>query len=717
MLDKVTKFVNFFDIGDLRFFFLIAKKNFKNLATITLLISILVYLFSLNLEKKYISEATIVISPDENKIVNIEEVYALDTQINRINNQIAILKSDEVLEYIVEDKKKQLEFESLYSNTKSSFLQRILKRKQTVNKEYVKNILRNNFSVNSIPRSDVLKLSFVSKDPKISQLALRSIIDSYQRYEVDSKIQITNYANTKITSRLKDLAKQIDDAEKKLADYKKKNNLVDTGNVKELKIQEVESISKRIIDAKKDFQKKQNDLLSIKVADGDMDALLAIEDLRTIKSISTIKDDLTANKSQIQSLSLIYKDAHPKLVKAYDLEKNLNSQLKKEIDISIEQKAFELANLDSFIKLSNDELKMATDELRTIEEKEAGMMRFSREVESSEKLYESFLQRVKETNEAQNLQVSKLKIIETPSLSLNPISPRPNQNFIFSLFLSFFAFYSLVFYKELNASVIKSPEAIDSLDISQVGVLPKVSKLKRGFHILQMFLEDSESNFSESIRSSRAIIESKFKKNSSYMVTSSNPSEGKTTYAFNLALSLEKSSKVLFIEADIRRPSVLNSFYKFDKEIHGLGEIISGSHQLKDTIFKVPGTNLDIITSGEKRFDMSDIVNKDQIKKFFDVLKLEYDYVIIDSPPVQPVSDTLILAQATDYNLFLIRSEATRTVTFMSSIKKIQNVGSKIHGIIINDLDTSKDSYYAYYYNYSPYYYNYYNYYNNKNSD
>ena len=716
MLDKVTKFVNFFDIGDLRFFFLIAKKNFKNLAIVTFLISILVFLFSLNLEKKYISEATIVISPDENKIVNIEEVYALDSQINRINNQIAILRSDEVLEYIVEDKKKQLEFESLYSNTKSSFIQRIFKRKQKVDKEYVKNILRSNFNVNNIPRSDVLKLSFISKDPKISQLALKSIIDSYQRYEVDSKIQITNYANTKITTRLKDLVRQIDEAEKKLADYKKNNKLVDTGNVKELKIKEIESISKRIIDAKQDFQKKQNDLLSIKVADGDVDALLAIEDLREIKSISLIKDDLSANKSQIQSLSLIYKDAHPKLVKAYDLEKNLNNQLKKEIDISIEQKAFELGNLDNFIKLSNEELEKATDELRIIEEKEAGMMKFSREVESSEKLYESFLQRVKETNEAQNLQVSKLKIIETPSLSLNPISPKPNQNFILSLFLSFFAFYSLVFYKELNASVIKSPEAIDSLEIPQVGVLPKVSKLKRGFHILQMFLEDSESNFSESIRSSRAIIESKFKKNSSYMITSSNPSEGKTTYAFNLALSLEKSSKVLFIEADIRRPSVLNSFYKFDKEIQGLGEIISGSHQLKDTTFKVPGTNLDIITSGEKRFDMSDIVNKDQIKKFFDVLKLEYDYVIIDSPPVQPVSDTLILAQATDYNLFLIRSEATRTVTFMSSIKKIQNVGSKIHGIIINDLDTSKDSYYAYYYNYSPYYYNYYNYYNNKNS-
>ena len=445
-----------------------------------------------------------------------------------------------------------------------------------------------------------------------------------------------------------------------------------------------------------------------------MDDLLAIEELRTAKEISSIQDSLSANESNIQSLSLIYTSKHPKLAKAQEFHQKLKTQLKEKINISIQQKAFELGNMDNFIKLSEEELKNATDELRVIEEKESGMMKFSREVESSKKLYESFLQRVKETNEAQNLQVSKLKVIETPNLPSGPFTPQPTKNFILSLFLSFVAFYSLVFYKEMNSSVVKSPEAIDSLEIPQVGVLPKVSKLKRGFHILQMFLEDSESNFSESIRSSRAIIESKFKKNSSYMVTSSNPSEGKTTYAFNLALSLEKTNKVLFIEADIRRPSVLNSFYQFDKEIFGLGEIISGSSQLKETIFKVPGTNLDIITSGEKRFDMSDIVNKEQIKKFLDVLKIDYDYVIIDSPPVQPVSDTLILAQATDFNLFLIRSEATRTVTFMSSIKKIQNVGSKIHGIIINDLDTSKDSYYAYYYNYSPHYYNYNNYYRSK---
>ena len=707
MIEKLNSLFNIFDIGDLKFFFLVAKKNLKNLITLALIISLLVFLISLNKEKKYLSKATIVISPDESKIVNIEEVYSIEAQNNRINNQIAILKSDEVQEYIVNDKKNTMQFKNLYAENENNFLQRILSKKIVVDKNFLKAKLTNNFNVKNLPRSDVLELSFVSSNPKISQLALNNIIDSYQRYEIDSKIKITNYANQKITERLNELVSQMDVAQKKLSNYKRENNLVDTGNVKELKIKEIQSISNRIVEAKKSYQEQQNDLLSIKIAEGDVDALLAIEDLRSREEITNIKKSLNANDSNIQSLSLIYTDKHPKIVQANEVSLNLEKQLKEILEENVQQKAFELSNLNNFIKLSEEDLQKATDELRDIEEKEAGMLKFSREVESSRKLYESFLQRVKETNEAQNLQVSKLKIIETPSLPMSPFSPTPFKDAILTFIISIIGIYGLLFYREMNSSVIKSPEAIDSLDIAQIGILPRVDKLKRGFHILQMFVEDSSSNFSEAIRSSRATVESKFQKNKSYMVTSSNPSEGKTTYAFNLALSLEKSNKVLFIEADIRRPSVLNSFYQFDKEILGLGEIISGSAQLKEVIFKVPGTELDIITSGEKRFDMSDIVNKEQIKKFFDVLKMEYDYVIIDSPPVQPVSDTLILAQAADYKLFVIRSEETRTASFMSSIKKIQNVGSKINGIVINDLDTSKDSYYSYYYNYTAdYYYN-----------
>jgi succinoglycan biosynthesis transport protein ExoP len=705
MLNKITEIVNFFDLGDLRYYYLIAKKNIKNLLLVSILIALAVYFVSLNVEKKYLSKATIVIAPDENKIVNIEEVYSLESMQNRVNNQIAILKSEEVIDYIVEDEKNELEFKNLYSSMQRSFFVRILSKNPIIDKDYIKGILRSNFNVKNLPRSDVLELSFVSNNPKISQLALKNIIDSYQRYEIDSKIQITNYANTKITERLKDLTVQMDEADAKLAQYKRENDLVDTGNVKELKIKEIQSISTRILDAKKKYQEQQNDLLAIKVAEGDVDALLAIEDLNNREEISNIKNNLSANESNIQSLLLIYTKKHPKVTQAYEQNSSLENQLKKILDETIQKKAFELSNLKTFINLSNDELDKAKNELRFIEEKEAGMMKYVREVESSRKLYETFLQRVKETNEAQNLQVSKIKIIETPTLSQEPFSPNPKKNFILAIIISFFGFYTLIFYREMNTSTISSPETIENYGLTHIGILPKVNELKKGFHILQMFLEDPDSSFSESIRSARATVESKFKKNSSFLVTSSNPGEGKTTFAFNLALSLEKSSKVLFIEADIRRPSVLNSFYKFDRKILGLGEIISSNTDLKSSIFKVPGTELDIITSGEKRFDMSDIVNKEQIKKFFDLLKMQYEYVIIDSPPVQPVSDTLILSQGTDHNLFVIRADFSRNVTFLSSMKKMQNVNVSIDGVILNDLDTSKDSYYSYQYNYSHNYY------------
>ena len=344
---------SFFEIGDIKYFYLVAKKNIKNLVLLSFLVSLLVFFISLNLTKKYMSNATLVIAPDENKIINIEEVYSLESIQNRVNNQIAILKSEEVIDYVVEDNKNELEFKNLYSTIEKSFLNRIFSRKENIDKNYLKDILRKNFEVSNLPRSDVLKLSFISSDPKISQLALKNIIDSYQRYEIDSKIQITNYANTKITDRLKDLTKQMDEADSKLAQYKRENDLIDTGNVKELKIKEIQSISNRILDAKEKHQKQQNDLLAIKVANGDVDALLAIEDLNNREEISNIKNNISANESNIQSLKLVYTEKHPKLSQAYEQNNSLENQLKEILDETIQKKAFELSNLNNFINLSN----------------------------------------------------------------------------------------------------------------------------------------------------------------------------------------------------------------------------------------------------------------------------------------------------------------------------------------------------------------------------
>ena len=703
MIDNKSTTIDFIDLDPI-FLLSILKRYIIYLIIFASLVSSLVLIYTLNLDKKYKSQAKIVIERDENNIVNIQEYSNMVSSSNRINNQIALFKSDQVLEYIISNKKNYQQFINFFSENNQNFVQKILKKKKKFNVKSLKSVISTNLNITNLKNSDILILSFQSTNPSVAKLALEQIIDSYQRYEIDSNIQVTSYANEKISDRLNILVGQMDIAQKKLSIYKKDNKLVDTGNVKQLKINEINSISERIINAKQEYQDQQNDLLSIKVAEGDVDALLAIKDLKSRKDISDIKNILNATDSNIQSLSLIYTDQHPKIIQAKDQKKNLTKQLKNILDENIQQKAFELSNLDNFLRLSEKEMQKVTDELRIIEEKESGMLKFTRELESSQKLYESFLQRVKETNEAQNLQVSKLKIIELPSLPGSHFYPNPKKNFTIAFFLSIILGYTLLFFKEINLTALKNTEVIDSLNILQLGILPRVGKIKDGNDILQMFTSDNESHFAESIRSARTVLESKFSKHKSFLITSSNPSEGKTTFAFNLALSLEKSNKVLFIEGDLRRPTVLRRFVGFEGKKFGLSEIISGTAEFQEVIHEIPGTKLNIITAGEVKVDLSDVVTKDQLKKFFDTLKIEYDFIIIDSPPVQPVSDTLLLVQAVDYNFFIIRSEQTKTGSLMSSVKKIKNVGAKIDGIILNDVDTTSGGYgYGYGYGYGGY--------------
>ena len=122
-----------------------------------------------------------------------------------------------------------------------------------------------------------------------------------------------------------------------------------------------------------------------------------------------------------------------------------------------------------------------------------------------------FLQRQKETNEAQNLQISKLQIIERPNFAEKPFAPKPKKTVI-AFISSVVLFYSLIFYREMNFSIIKTPEALDHLNIPQIGILPKVLDIKKGYHILQNFIADSGLIFSEAVRSSRTIIGLNLKK-------------------------------------------------------------------------------------------------------------------------------------------------------------------------------------------------------------
>ena len=678
-----------------------------------LLFGLLGLFIALNINPTFKSQATLVIEESTKNIVNIEEVYSGDSprggfrSTNYINNQIQILESDEVLGTIVADEKFKTKAETMYKKLPKNFLlqSRIFsffkndKQKNQEKKINLKSYIKTNLAVSQIRNSDVVNITMTSENAELAKFLLEQVIEAYLRYDVDTKVKVTNYANAQINLRLSKLLEQMEIAEQKLLNYKKENNLIDIGDIKDLKIDQIKSVSKRIIDANRELQKKQNDLTAIKLADGNIEELLAIADLRSKKEVDAIRTNINATNDNIEALQIIYKDEHPKVKKILKTKKNLDNRLKEILDENIAAAAYELGNLKGFISISEEELNNAKFDLQDLEEKDIALKQFVREVETNNKIYETFLQRMKETNEVKELQSSNVRIIQNALLPLLPISPNISKIVIMFYLISFGLIFCTLIYFEFNTNTVIEPSNLEGLNIPVLATLPSVKNIAKGYHLSQMFIEDVDSEFSESIRTLRTLLVAKFQKNKSILISSTYSGEGKTTISLNTALAFSKIGKVLLVETDIRRPSVLTKTSQADEAPKiGFSDIIQGADiKLSDCIMKLPGSEIEVMTSGTRRSDLTDLTTPEKLKQFFDVLKNNYDYLIVDTPPIQPVSDTLFISQATDHNLLVVRSNVTKMVGIKSVLKKLENVDVKVDGLVFNDLDTSKASYYGYY--------------------
>ena len=698
---------------NLAHYWIIFLKYKRILFLAPVLFAVLGLFIALNINPIFQSQATLVIEESTKNIVNIEEVYSGDSprggfkNLNYINNQIQILESDEVLGTIELNKKNKNKIEALITKLPKNFLSQnkifsLIKKDDSKNEEKkinIKKYIKSNLGVTQIRNSDVVNITMTSGSAELAKFLLEQVIEAYLKYDVDTKVKVTNYANQQINVRLSKLLEQMEIAEQKLLNYKKENNLIDIGDIKELKIDQIKSVSKRIMDANRELQKKKNDLTAIKLADGNVDELLAIADLRSKKEVDAIRTNINATNDNIEALQIIYKDEHPKVKKVLKTKENLDNRLKEILDENIAAAAYELSNLKGFITISEEELNQAKFELQDLEEKDVALKQFVREVETNNKIYETFLQRMKETNEVKELQSSNVRIIQNALLPLLPISPNITKITLMFYILSFGFIFTLLIYFEFNSNAVIEPSNLESLNIPVLATLPSVKKIDKGYHLSQMFIEDVNSEFSESIRTLRTLLVAKYQKNKTILLSSTYSGEGKTTISLNTALSFSKIGKVLLIETDIRRPSVLSKTNLADEAPNvGFSDIIQGGDvKMSDCIMKLPGSEIEVMTSGTRRSDLTDLTTTKKLRQFFDILKNNYDYVIVDTPPIQPVSDTLFISQATDHNLLIVRANHTKLVGIKSILKKLENVDVKVDGLIFNDLDTSKASYYGYY--------------------
>jgi len=362
-------------------------------------------------------------------------------------------------------------------------------------------------------------------------------------------------------------------------------------------------------------------------------------------------------------------------------------------------------------KVKRTELSKVYSDLQTkIDEAVLRLHQLQRDLDVNEQSYQALLNRMEEARLAHDENMCTVKVGETSSVPRNPVSPQPMLIFPAGPAIGFIiGVLFVLMIDHLEDKITNIADIEQRLRMKVLCVLPHVQKKKRETLAL-MTAEDKFSHFSESFASLRNLLDApRYREHTKVLlVVSTQPSEGKTISSSNLALSYAASGqRTLLVDFDMRRPRQARIF-KMSRDA-----FISLPHTLaqKDaTLFeKMPVSsgfaNLDLILSrASSEISPANLMGTGIVTQFAEWARQRYDRIIIDSPPFGIVGDAIVLASIADSVILMCCPDRTHFGPIKHAIRHLSEVGARVIGVLVNDVDFSRRSMfsgYDYHYRYS----------------
>jgi capsular exopolysaccharide synthesis family protein len=393
--------------------------------------------------------------------------------------------------------------------------------------------------------------------------------------------------------------------------------------------------------------------------------------------LETLKREQARLETAIQEASQRYKAKHPKMLA-------FNSELG-----SVKEK-----------------IKIETQRLLDLNEKMIQYNVLKREVESNRQLYESLLKRAKETSVSEELQTSRIRIVDPAEVPKTPVRPKRGQNFILSCILGAVLGIGLAFFLEYLDSTIKTAEDIELyVKLPFLGYVPSAQKEAHSNKDMDLIChQNSGVRIAEAFRSIRTSIifsSPEDRPLKTILVTSTIPQEGKSSIAVNLAtVFAQKNEQVIIVEADMRKHRLAQSFDLENKD--GLSSFLAGTADLEKIIKKTSVPNLSLMPAGPVPPNPAELLTSAKVTWLLEELKKRFDRIIIDSPPVLTVADTSILANIVDGTIEVIRAGFVNLEAVLRTKQRLMEVKARVIGVILNNVEIKKeDSYYYYHYYYA----------------
>jgi len=694
---------------------------------LALAVALLAALVVFGIRPTYRSTAMLLIEAQKNKVVGIEEVYSgMSANREYFQTQAEILKSRELAAKVVQKLKLATHPEFDPRQQEPPFWKRWLGMvgadagnlgiviagednatgEDAITKGVVRRF-RNQLAVEPVRLSQLVRVSFDSYDPDLAAKIANTVAELYIESDLEARYQMTQKASSWLSDRLGGLRQKLENAERALQQYRERERIVDVKGVAQSGAsRQLEQLTTALVQARNrrnEAENKYNQIRGIRGASASAyESVPAVMNNLMVGQMRTAEADAGKKRSELTNR---YGKEHPRMVQAEGELKAARENTRRAIETVVASitRDYEVARAnETSIERS---LAQSKGEIQEINRKEFQLGVLEREVVANKQIFDMFLGRFKETSAAGDLQSVVARVIDPAIPSAVPYKPNKRQAVLIALVVGLFAGVMLALLLERLDSTVKTSHDVESkLGLPVLASLPVIRE-KRGVTNERIFAENPQAIFSEGIRNARTgiMLSSIDKPHHAIVVTSSVPGEGKTTFSTNLALAFAQTKKVVLVDADLRRPSIYRLFGK-EQNSPGLSNLVAGSTPASECIFKIEGLDLFVVPSGPIPPNPLELLLSQRFEDALQKLHEMFEMVIIDSPPVQMVSDSMVVARHCTGVVFVTKADDTPYQVARNAVKRLRQMQANIIGVVLNQLDFERaDKYYGEYTGYYKY--------------
>jgi polysaccharide biosynthesis transport protein len=558
---------------------------------------------------------------------------------------------------------------------------------------------REGLLIEPVRNSRLVRIHYDSPDRSFSQRAANVLAEAFIASNLERRFDSSSYAKDYLEERLQELKQKLEDSERKLVSFAQQEQIVGTGGENgNLSEQTLGSMNSALAQARQERIRAEARWRQAQASGG----LVRFGDMGSNSIIQSLQESRGKLMAEYQDKLRLYKPAYP-----------LMQQLKSQITELDQQLAAEAGNIRAGVRaeyqaaLDQENLLAAQmeknrSEVLDLQNRSIQYNIFKREVDTNRQLYDGLLQRYKEIGVAGGVSTNNISIADRADLG-QKYKPSLARNLALALAGGLLLGVLLALGLEHLDDTIKTPDDVEQrLSLGVLGIIPKLKAPDTPLKAI----EDLRSAFSESYRSLRTALQFSTENGvpRCLLVTSSTPSEGKSTTAMVLAQNFAHLGKtVLLIDCDLRNPSLHKQLGIANST--GLTNYLVGTSQPEEVAQATSTPKLTLIPSGPLPPNPAELLLGPKMLSLLTVAVRKYDQVIIDGPPVMGLADAPILANMASGTLLVVEAGETRIAVARNALKRLLSTRSRVVGALLTKFQSQHAGYGYGYGDYSYYSY------------